>query len=470
MRWPRSLQAQLAIRLTAVLLIAAAVGVIALFHESDQTADALRREELLRRAEELTRLIERTPDGTVVVRLSQGLAQVFNKPGATDLFVVRADGDGILATSRPDLAPATGAWPAAAAEPRYSRIRGFGAAGQEYCALSLRAGSAAGPVSVIVARAIEADSLAHTVLKDFARDISWSWAILLFALAILAVGIWSIRRGLDPLRAVSACAATIGPGMTGVRLSGDRLPTELLPLVAGFNQALDRLERGLILQREFTANAAHQLRTPLAILTAQLDQLADSPSVQLLRGDAARMNRLVEQLLRVARLDNLPPSHDAVELNALAAKAVRGLAAWAIGRHRMIGFDGPEQPVWVSGQADAVEDALRNLIENAIIYSPPQTEVTITVLPEGAVSISDHGPGIPEQDRPRIFERFWRGRAAQGAGAGLGLAIVAQVAAAHEGSVEVEETPGGGATFTLRLKSVADKSDSPARSRAAASR
>lgn len=134
----------------------------------------------------------------------------------------------------------------------------------------------------------------------------------------------------------------------------------------------------------------------------------------------------------------------------------------------MIGLDGPDQPVWVSGQADAVEDALRNLIENAVIYSPPQTEVTVTVLPEGAVGISDHGLGIPEQDRPRIFERFWRGRAAQGAGAGLGLAIVAQVAEAHGGSVEVEETPGGGATFTLRLKSAADSQAVSPRNRAAA--
>ena len=103
MRWPRSLQGQLALRLTAVLLIAATVGVVALFHESDQTADTLRREELLRRAEELARLIDRAPDGTVRVRLSQGLDQVFNNPGATDLFVVRSNGGNILATSRPDL-------------------------------------------------------------------------------------------------------------------------------------------------------------------------------------------------------------------------------------------------------------------------------------------------------------------------------------------------------------------------------
>jgi len=452
MRWPRSLQAQLALRLTAVLLVAAVIGVVALFHESDQTADTLRRQELLQRAEDLARRVDRAADGTVQVRFSAELEQLFNAPGASDFFVLRSERGDILATSRPDLAVATGDWPSAAAEPRYTRIKRFGPGNREYCALSLLADSPAGPVTLIVARALEADTLAHGVLTDFVRDIAW--AVLLFALAILAVGIWTIRRGLDSLRAVSAQAGTIGPQTTGVRLAADGLPSELRPLVAGFNQALDRLERGLILQREFTANAAHQLRTPLAILTAQLEQLPDSPSVQLLRGDAARMNRLVEQLLRVARLDSVPPSQAAVELNALAASAVRGLAPWAIGQKRMIGLDGPDQSVWVSGTADAVEDALRNLIENAVTYSPPQSEVTVSVLAEGAISVADRGPGIAEQDRQRIFERFWRGRTAHGQGAGLGLSIVAQVAAAHGGSIEVAQTPGGGATFTLRLQKV----------------
>jgi len=92
----------------------------------------------------------------------------------------------------------------------------------------------------------------------------------------------------------------------------------------------------------------------------------------------------------------------------------------------------------------------------------------VTLLPEGAVSIADHGSGIPEQDRPRIFERFWRGRAAQGQGAGLGLAIVAQVAAAHGGSIELSETPGGGATFTLRLRLVERSQTATPRNRIAA--
>src|SRR5207247_3427161 len=110
----------------------------------------------------------------------------------------------------------------------------------------------------------------------------------------------------------------------------------------------------------------------------------------------------------------------------------------------------------------------RDIIETSSLYSQPESEITGTALPDGAVSIADHGPGIPEPDRPRIFERFWRGRAAQGQGAGLGLAIVTQVASAHGGSVEVEETPGGGATFTLRLQSVEDNATATPRDRIAA--
>jgi signal transduction histidine kinase len=298
-------------------------------------------------------------------------------------------------------------------------------------------------------------------LNAFVRNIAW--AILLFAAAILVVGVWSIRRGLRPLRAVSERAATITAKTTGVRLADARLPSELSPFVAAFDQALDRLERGLISQREFTANAAHQLRTPLAILTAQLDELPGSAPIALLRSDVARMNRLIDQLLRVARLDSIPLAVSAtIDLKAVAADAVRSLAPWAIGRKRTVGFDAPSHPVWVHGNADAIEDALRNLIENAVSHAPQDTEVTVSVSPDGAVEVADRGPGVAAEDRERIFERFWRARAgARGEGAGLGLAIVAQIAAAHGGTITVDDAPGGGAVFALRLKVIDREADAP---------
>lgn len=106
----------------------------------------------------------------------------------------------------------------------------------------------------------------------------------------------------------------------------------------------------------------------------------------------------------------------------------------------------------MSADADAVADALRNLVENAVAHSPSGTEVTVAVHPDGSVSVSDRGPGVAPEDRARVFDRFWRGQGERQAGAGLGLAIVAEVARTHNGTVEVGDAPGGGAVFILKLR------------------
>jgi signal transduction histidine kinase len=138
------------------------------------------------------------------------------------------------------------------------------------------------------------------------------------------------------------------------------------------------------------------------------------------------------------------------------AAAMLAIAVWSIRRSLRPVHAASERaaaigPVRVLGNADAIADAVRNLVENAVHQSPAGGEVAVTVSREGTVSVADRGPGVPEADRQRIFERFWRGRGVTRQGAGLGLAIVAEIAKAHGGSIEVADRPGGGALFALRI-------------------
>ena len=162
------------------------------------------------------------------------------------------------------------------------------------------------------------------------------------------------------------------------------------------------------------------------------------------------MNRLVEQLLRVARLDAVAlGTLDTVDLSTVAADVVVYMAPLAISQGRSIAVLGTERPAHVKGNRHAIEDAIRNLVENAVAHAPPSTEVVITVDPAGSISVADHGAGVRPEDRDRIFDRFWRGLGASGSGAGLGLAIVREIMKAHQGRVEVKDNPGGGAVFKL---------------------
>ena len=448
----RSLQAQLAIRLAAVILVATALGVGAIVYEGMNAADVLGSEQLARRAAEIVQYVAAGSDGTLHLELPPKLDQIYRSPGRTDIFALRAGDGRLIAASEPELAAVIAQSSAADTAPHPLRLEEFGSTRQDYYGLVVSTASPAGPLTVLVARASDADALAHALLQEFVREVAW--VILLFAAATLAVGVWSIRRGLRPVRLASERAASITPDRSGVRLPVDALPAELAPLAAAINHALDRLEQAFAVQRQFTANAAHELRTPLAVLTAGLEALEDSPEVGKLRDDAARINRLVVQLLRVARLDAAPiDTSKVIDLRATAAACVEYLAPWTIERGRALGFEAPEgRPVRVHGDADAVTDALRNLIENAATYAPIGTEVTITVDPAGYVSVSDRGPGVAPDDRAHVLERFWRGRGAPHTGAGLGLAIVAEIARAHGGTVEVGQAIGGGALFTLKLR------------------
>jgi len=282
-----------------------------------------------------------------------------------------------------------------------------------------------------IARGLSDEGLADRFVGEFLKEAAWSFP--LFAIVLLAVVVLTVRSSLTPVRAASQQAAAITPSRTDLRLETSNIPAEIAPLV----NAVD---------------AAHELRTPLAILTAGLEALPDGAAVDRLRGDLARMARLVDQLLRVARLDAVPLERsERADLRVVASAVVEQLAPWAVARGRTLALDAPDSAIWIRCNRDALESAIRNLVENAVTRTAPATEVLVTVCTDPAISVIDHGAGIASSDRARIFERFWRAPGQTSPGAGLGLSIVAEVARLHGGKVLVEDTAGGGATFILRL-------------------
>jgi len=287
------------------------------------------------------------------------------------------------------------------------------------------------------------------VNEEFLTDGGWLQAP--FLLAWLAVSMLAVRRALAPLKQVSRVAEKIDSATADTRLPTCNVPTELVPLVNAINLALDRLEHGLMRQREFNANAAHQLRTPLAVLSANIQTMQDKATAAKLIYDIEQMSRIVNQLLLVARLETTSHlSNEPVDLLAVATDVATNLAPLAIASGKHLEILNGTGPILVQANAEALRAALSNLVENALCHTPPETTVSIRLTQLPTVEVVDCGPGVPADKRDQIFERFWKGDR-NGKGAGLGLAIVKHIMTALRGSVSISDNPGGGAAFTLRF-------------------
>lgn len=277
----------------------------------------------------------------------------------------------------------------------------------------------------------------------------------LFAPAILAAAIavpLAVRLILRPLRRRAADLAQIDLRNLDRRLPEKGTPSEIVPFCDAINQLLARLEDGVARQRLFTANAAHELRTPVAVLQARIDALPeDLPERAALLRDSRRITVLLDQLLSVARFGQRGlASAERVDLVPLARQVAADCAPLGIAAGRQVAFESAGAVPPILGDRQAIEGALAALIENALRAEPEGGTVVVAVAPGPVLSVVDHGPGVPAADRALVFEPFWRGDPTT-RGTGLGLAIVREVARLHAGSAEVEETPGGGATFRLRL-------------------
>ena len=287
-----------------------------------------------------------------------------------------------------------------------------------------------------------------SVLEEFIQDVAWIWFV--FLLVILATNLVVARIALKPLGEAAQQVERIGPGSVSIRLTEGKLPGDILVLVKAVNQALDRLQSGFRSLEEFVADVAHELRTPLAVIKAQL-AISEIPLARVLEQDFFRMERLVQQLLDRMRLNGIRFEDDEVlELGDVAREVVGFLAPLAIAKGRSIEVLGGEMPVQVVGARDYVFRALRNLIENGIEYAPPDSTVSVIVNDAPSIAVRDCGPGFPAvmlaaQGRPQ--EQFRSGR--QG-GVGLGLSIVQRTMIAHNGELEIANHSEG-AVVTMRF-------------------
>jgi signal transduction histidine kinase len=306
------------------------------------------------------------------------------------------------------------------------------------------------------------DVLIDDIVAQFFTRVGWITAPILLLLLVIDVVIF--RRALRPIVAASALAERIGPARTELRLPEEGMPQEVVPLVRAVNQALDRLEEGFRGQREFTADAAHELRTPLAILRTQIDMIADRELASSLRDDIESMSRLVNQLLDFAELETFVIGEDEIaDLAAIATEMAAYIAPLALSQRKTVAVTGADHPVRVCGNADSLGRAVRNLVENALAHTAPGTTVEISVAAAGELSVMDRGPGVPTREREQIFRRFWRRDRRRAGSAGLGLAIVKRIAEMHGAAVSVADRQGGGAIFSIRFPAVIEAEPAPER-------
>lgn len=259
-----------------------------------------------------------------------------------------------------------------------------------------------------------------------------------------------VQRAFRGLDTTADQARRIDIHQRGARLSVDRIPLEVVPLVTAVNDALARLDQGYARHKRFVADAAHELRTPIAILNTRLESLAPGPDKTRLLEDAARLATLAEQLLDIQRLDRCSHPFAPVDLVQIAQGVAADLAPLAIAAGYELALDAPATPVETTGDAAALERALTNLVQNAIQHGPRRGTIGICVAGPASIEVTDEGAGIPADQREQIFEPFYR-LAPLDRGAGLGLNMVREIVLLHGGYVSVADGPGGGTCFRISL-------------------
>ncbi len=288
--------------------------------------------------------------------------------------------------------------------------------------------------------------------------------VVIAACVALVVALYVSVRVTRPVTALTTAAGDLAAGRRDTRVDTDG-PGELRLLAEAFNGMADHLDREDRLRRNLVADVAHELRTPLAILQGSTEALldgVDQPTPEILgslNDEVTRLRRLVGDLetLAAAEAAGLLLRTDSVDLADIAASAADLLRPLANDRNLHLSVD--NEPAALIGDGDRLHQIAINLIANAIKFTPGGGAITVSTRPDrstATLAVVDNGPGIPDQDLPHVFERFWRGaNRDKASGSGIGLAVVAELVAAHHGTVTAANVQGGGARFTVTLPTAA---------------
>jgi two-component system, OmpR family, sensor histidine kinase QseC len=284
-----------------------------------------------------------------------------------------------------------------------------------------------------------------SILWAVLRSTLWPMAL---ALPLLALAVWwAVYLGVAPLRRLSgALAERQAQALHPVSLDG--APSEMAPMVSALNALFERIGTLLESERRFTADAAHELRTPIAAIRIQAqvalgeaDEALRRHALQFTLDGCDRATRLVDQLLTLSRLEAGATSDlTVVDLRALTRRVVAELAPKAISKNQTLDFDAPE-PCSVAGNETLLAVLVRNLVDNAVRYSPPSAHIKVSVRQQAGqlvLSVEDSGPGLAAADCQRLGERFFRAVGSSESGSGLGWSIVRRIAAVHSMELQVE--------------------------------
>ncbi len=447
--WAASLRRQLLFWMLVPLLAVALFNVWTSYRDARALADLATDRSLLASARVIAENIYAS-DGTIEANIPPSALEIFiSEVRDVVTYQVRAP-SGLLLAGNPDLKP-----PPTDVEdfaPVYFNTTYRGnlvravALGQPV--VSEKSG---GKAIVVVAQTQTGhDALIRSLLYKTLRD-----QLLLGAMAI-ALALYGLHRGLAPLSKLSRAikerdANNFAPIATNIA------QRELHPLVEALNAALQGVEAQVASQRRFVANAAHQIRTPLAVLKTQslVGKQANAKAekdeaLEAISKNVDHLSRLATQLLNLARAEQGSAllRKEQVELSRLTKSAVEAMLPLSFARNIDLGFDGRDTEILFTGHSGLLHEAIINLIDNALRHTPKGGMVTVRIkrlTSAVVIAVEDTGPGIAATERENVFERFHRGPNATSEGTGLGLAIVREIATAHDGSVELaqrEPAPG----------------------------